>query len=344
MALNPALAALVSASRSKYQGGTGGDTIKPVEGRNVYRIINPTGAAAAWMKVEGMFWADCGVNWIKADLATSKPLAVVGDCEVVYGDPSVINAAILLAIDSAMDQASKELFESWKTRRSVLLNVIDRSKGDDVHVLELTPTTFSKYLEILEEYAKADVDITSATEGVDIVITRVGKGLNTEYSVMAAPGVSKPVTKAQMEKCTDLHAFIKGKFFRGDEQKALNAISTISGVVVPKLGAPRTPTPALTSSAATVEDAKVTTAVPDTSAADIAAAATAAAAVAAAEVKAAADKRRAEILKRQAEAAAELEALNEPTAAVVVETPVAATASGLSDEDAILAELDNIAG
>jgi hypothetical protein len=353
MALNPALRKMVSAAASKYKGASG-KAIKPKEGRNVYRILAPTVDVAPWVGEGGQFWADLGVHWIKSE-KEGKPLAVVGDCDAVYQQPSVINTAIDMAIGSALDQDSKELYESWKARKSVLINVLDRGNADNEEVLELTGTTFGKVLDLITLYADSGIDITDPIHGQDIIIQRTGKGLNTNYDVAIAPlapGASfKPVTKEQLSKATDLHAFIAQNFFRGEEQKALNAIAQIAGVAVPKLAgptsapslaAPRTPTPALTAASAVVEDAVVSDPVPTP-------APKAAPVQAAAPAEDPAAARRAEILKRQAEAAAaaeaELAALEAESAAPATPaTPPKSALSSLpaSEQDAILAELDSL--
>jgi len=340
MALNPALLKMVSQATAKYKGG-GGKTRKPKEGRNTYRIVAPTFEQAPWVGEMGKFWADLGVHWIKAEL-NGKPMAVVGDCDTVYQQPSVLNTAIEMAINSAMDEDSKKLFEEWKARKSVLINVVDRGDSDAEDVLELTPTTFGKVLDLYTLYADAGQDITDPTSGADIVITKTGKGLNTNYDVAIAP-MSKPVSAEVVSRAKDLNEYIAQNYFRGEEQKALNIIAQTAGVAVPRLAAPgsapavaaRTPTAALASPSAAVPDAKVET--------------TAAPAGPTAEELAAA-KRREEILARQKAAADELAALEADAAATkaaaaapVTAAPAAgATSLPASEQDAILAELDNL--
>ena len=345
MALNPALMKMVSQSKSRYSG-MGGKAIKPKEGRNTYRLINPE--VAEWVtNAGGQFWADLGVHWIKSDLNVNKPVAVVGDCDIVYQKPSILNSAIQMAIDSALDESSRELYESWRSRKTVLVNVIDRgdAANTDPQVLELTSTTFGKVLDIISLYGEHGQDITDPAAGVDIILTRTGKGLNTNYDVAIAPGVSKPVSKDQVAKATDLQKFIADAYFRGEEQKALNAIAEISGITLPRLGGPagststgtRTPTAALTSPAASVADSVVEDDVPFAPAKVEAPAAPAVDALAA---------KRAEIAKRQKAAAdaaeAELAALEAAEAAAP--EPAGAAAPTASEQDAILAELDNLIG
>ncbi|MDE4297048.1 hypothetical protein PXK56_17825 [Phaeobacter gallaeciensis] len=333
MALSPALRGMVSSAKNKYKNSNG-RTTKPKEGRNIYRILAPTTQQAPWVPATGQFWADLGVHWIKPD-DNAKPIAVVGDCEVVYGKPSVINTAIGMAIDAAMDEDSKKLYESWQARKSIIVNAIDRSAGDTVVQLELTPTTFGKFLELLELYDDSGQDITDPTSGVDIVITKTGKGLNTEYDVAVAPGVSKPVTPDQLNGAEDLPKFIEANYFRGEEQKALNAIQQIAGIAVPALGngGVATPTAALTSAAASVDPAPAATPTVDPEAEARKAAALAAQQAAAAQAQADAA---AAAAQAQAQAAA-----TDPTP-VPAADPAPATGLDQSEEDALLAELDGL--
>lgn len=367
MALSPALKKMVSTAANKYKSGNAGDITKPKDGRNTYRLI----CEGEFVPASGQFWADLGVNWIKAD-ENGKPLAVIGDCDTVYQTPSVVGAAIEMAVTSAIDEESKKLYEGWRARKSILLNAIDRASGDNI-VLELTPTTFAKVLDQINLYSDAGADITLSQGGSDIVITRAGKALNTTYDVAIAPAIpGKPfadVTAEQTAKAGNLMEFIEAKFFRGEEQKALNFIQQISGVAVPRLegGTARTPTAALASPAASVPDATVAAQAEAAKAAELAAAVKAAAlaaavaqkaALAAAETPAApvvdaVAVKRAEMearkAARQAEDDAEAAALAELEAAeaATITTAAVTTAeagSSLSDEetDAVLAELDSL--
>jgi hypothetical protein len=345
MALSPELKKAVSGAKNKYSGGSS-KTVKPKDGRNTYRLLAPTPAQAPWVPASGQYWADLGVHWIKAD-KNGKPLAVVGDCDTVYQQPSVLNTAIEMAINSAMDEESKELYNEWKAKKSVLLNVVDRSgNADEAVPLELTGTTFGKVMDLVGVYDDAGRDLTDPLTGVDIIITKTGKGLNTKYEVMVDPAPSKPVSPEVLSRTVDLHAFIAQNFFRGEEQKALNCIAQIAGVAVPALTGPatsagvRTPTAALSSPAAAVADASVASA----AAAPATTATAPAPAVAAAPVEdPAIAARRAEILRRQQEAEAELAALSQPTAPAETAAPAAGISSlPVSEQDAILAELDNL--
>ncbi|WP_276122603.1 hypothetical protein [Pararhizobium qamdonense] len=248
MALSPALQKLVSNGANKYSRSTG-ERIKPKEGINRYRLLVPD--------VNAQFWADLGVHWIKPEVeGKGKPIAVVGCADVCFQTPCEIDTAIDAALSNAIDEDSKKLYQSWRARKTVLLNVLDRSKGstdpDKVQILEITTGTFGAILGIIQQYAEEGEDILDAAAGMDISISRTGKGLQTEYTVNVAPGKSQPVTKKHLAEVHNLTDHINKEFFRGDEQKALNFIAQVAQVSIPRLGV-KTPTAALTSRAAQVD-------------------------------------------------------------------------------------------
>lgn len=278
MALSPALRKSVSEAKNKY-GRSDGKRIRPAEGKNIYRIIAPTEAQAAWVGPSGKFWADLGTHWIKPE-KNGKPIAVVGSRDVCYQEPCPVGTAVDLAIASATDDQSKGIYEEWKVSKNVLFNAINRTTNADnqeIEILEVRPTVAQQIFDLMEQYDDAGQDLTDLLSGIDIVVSRNGKGLNTEYTVNAKPGISKPVNKDATSKTHDLHDHIAKEFFRGDEVKAINAIGSIAGIPAAKMqallsGAPvtaalsaseqrtsSTPTAALTSAAAAVEDATQTT-------------------------------------------------------------------------------------
>lgn len=228
MALSAELRAMIGKAKNKYQNSNN-KVIKPKEGSNTYRILVPQ---ADWVaKNGGQWWIDVGVHWIKAG-KNDKPLAVVGDSSVTFNEPSRLNNAIERAIATAPDSTSKELYESWRSRKTIWLNVIDRSNNNEVEILELTKGTFAQVLQVIEMYDESDQDITDPANGVDIVINRIGKDIDTKYTVMAKPGVSQPVTPDQMNKCHNLIDAVKQQYFDKSENEAILAVTNLSGIAL----------------------------------------------------------------------------------------------------------------
>jgi hypothetical protein len=222
------------------------DTYRLKEGKTRLRIL-PYIAPGKKTGPGGEFHCDIGVHWIKTSLG-GKPVAVVGASDVTYGTHNPINDAIDQAAQLAkqVDDEMVKLVSEWKARKSVLVNALIRTKGssdaseDDVKIVELTPTTFgeiSKTLLMYVEEGGAEGDeVLSLEKGVDMIIEKTGKGMDTRYSVMPAPGSSPPVNAGVLEKLNDLPQFIANRYFRGEETKALTAIQAVTGVSGPALG------------------------------------------------------------------------------------------------------------
>lgn len=241
MAINPDLLKSVKGAVNKYSRSTG-KSIKPKEGRNVWRILAPTADQASWVDpVAQKFWADLGVHWIKTSKG-AKPLAVVGSRDICFEEACPVGAAVEAAVTHAdqmgFDDDTKEVLREMKVTKSVLFNVINRTDNGDaqeIEIGEVRPSAAQQILDLMVQYADAGQDIFDLAGGLDLVITRSGKGMSTEYSVNVKPGVSKPVKLEALAKCHDLKDYINKEFFKGEENKALNAIQQIAGISVPRL-------------------------------------------------------------------------------------------------------------
>jgi hypothetical protein len=241
MALSPAMQALLKNARNKYQSRGATKVLKIKEGKTRYRVLtgNQNG-------VEGQFWADLGVHWIKAE-KNGKPMAVTGCHEKVHDKPCPICNAIEKAMLSAPDTETENLYKEWRSRKQALLNVIVRDgvdKSDVAQILEVPATVIEQIFGVLQTYADDGIDALDSDSGVDFIIERRGKGFDTEYSVTVPPK-SVAVTKAQLDSRHDLADYISREHFRGEETKALNSIAQITGVSMPSAG------PALASGRAT---------------------------------------------------------------------------------------------
>lgn len=247
MTLNPALQKMVKDAKNKYSKSS--NSIKLPEGKTTVRLVSkPDGT--------GLF-ADLGVHWIKTEKG-GKPVAVVGCREIVYGEACECCTAIDRASKSVTDDETLEIVKEWKGKKGVLVNALLRSgtnASEEPQVVELTPTTFGQMMNQIEEYSGHDIDILSFTDGRDFIVERIGKGLDTKYTVMLAP-VSKPVPKDIVGKLVDLKAHIEREFFRGDEPKALRAIGALTGVDTSRMLGVSRPS-LLTGPAGAVDDAVV---------------------------------------------------------------------------------------
>ena len=220
--MSPALQEMLKKAKTKYANNTG-KTVKLKEGKTRVRILQKSET--------DKFWADLAVHWIKAD-KNGKPMAVVGCVDVIKDEPCVVCQAIETAVAAAVDDESLEIIKSWKARKSILVNALIRDGADaseEPQILEMTSSTFGAILTIMEEYGAELGNILDAKDGIDFIIERRGKGLDTEYTVMPA-AKSKPVDKTVLDRMHDLDAYIEANYLRGEEQKALRAIAQITGI------------------------------------------------------------------------------------------------------------------
>lgn len=214
-------------------------TVKPSPGKTRWRIL-PT-----W-RTDGNpeFWHDFGQHFIKGltPSETGSYLKSVYVCTMkTYGKPCPICSAIEEGIrQSTNDDVVKALNDS-KAGNSILMNALARD-GEDPNtpvILEVRPSVFKQIIEIIETYEQ---DITDLDDGIDIVISREGKGLNTKYSVMPAPK-SAAVDKSVMSKLHNLDDYVAQEHEEA-KQRALGAVTDTAGVALaaPAAGALASPT------------------------------------------------------------------------------------------------------
>lgn len=201
-------------------------TAKPKDGKSRWRIL------PSW-RGEGdiQFFHDFGQHFIKDEQGAMKAVYVCVD--KTFSKPCPICEQIESAIFASKTDALKKMFKEMKARGNVLVNALNIDAKSPVPViLELTPTTFSKFIDIIEENAdeeNPDFNILTDIEGgVDIIITRTGAGLNTEYGVQPALKGSKPVEASVLEKLHNLDEYVAQEYEQG-LSKALNALSSVSG-------------------------------------------------------------------------------------------------------------------
>lgn len=254
MALDPKLMEMIRKNKNKFSTGT--KTVKLAEGKTLVRIIG---------SLDQIFWRETGVHWIKTE-KNGKPQAVTGCHDVTYDKPCPVCAAMEQASKSAVDDETIAIMKDWKAKKIVLVPALIRngaSKSENAQILELTPTTWGKVWSAIETQAEYDVNALDPAVGIDFIIERTGKSLDTEYNVLAAPK-SFPVNPEVFKNVPDIDAFIAKEFFeRNDEPKALRAIGSMSGIEFsggPALTGP-SKAPALAGPGVHVDDAEIEAAV-----------------------------------------------------------------------------------
>jgi len=206
------------------------NTTKLQSGKNRIRVL------PSW-RGDGdvQFYHDFGNHFIKDDVDSKKPTAVYMCVDKTFGKPCPVCDAIEAGINSSASDDTKAALKASKASGRILVNalMLDKDKNTPV-ILELSPTTFDKVIDIITDNPDEENDAfniaTDVKNGVDIVITRSGTGINTEYSVIPALKGSKPVPKAALDNLFNLDEYVAQEYESG-MNKAIAAVSTVSGAL-----------------------------------------------------------------------------------------------------------------
>lgn len=189
--------------KTSRSGGGGGDFSfwSPSDGRNVIRMLPP--------KDGGDFYAETMVHY---NLGPKKDKSAV--CRKAAGEK---HCPVCDLVDAYFkgDEDDKKYARRIKARGKYYFNVIDRSVEEDdenfgkVLVYGSGVTIFEEVLGIIcdPDYG----DITDAKAGYDLIITKSGKGLDTEYKVNARPKQTKIGVDEWQENLVDLSVLIKAR-------------------------------------------------------------------------------------------------------------------------------------
>lgn len=197
-------------------------TLKPAAGQHKYRIL------PCWRGGdEKQFWHDYAMHFIKTVESGDKPAAVYLCVEKTYGKPCEVCESVKKALSVSHDDAmTKRLKEAGASQR-YLMNVLHLTGTEPgkPQILELGQTAFEAICGLFSEYG----DITDLNEGVDVIITRTGAGLDTKYTVMPA-AKSNPVPASILGQLANLDEFVAQENPAG-EVKALTAVGSIIGLL-----------------------------------------------------------------------------------------------------------------
>lgn len=201
------------------------NTVSPPPGSSRWRIM------PSWRGgKDPQFFHEFGQHFIKD--ANGKTAAVYVCVENTYGKPCAVCDAVRDVINTATDDATKDLASKARSGLRIIVNAVQVDKDPKVPViLSLPQGLFQKIIDIYEQNADPDDDnyniLTDVESGVDIIITRTGTGLKTEYNVQPALKGSKPVTQDVLDKITNLDQYV------AQEQEAglLRATSAVRGLL-----------------------------------------------------------------------------------------------------------------
>ncbi|MBE0438111.1 MAG: hypothetical protein IBX56_20210 [Methylomicrobium sp.] len=194
--------------------------LKPPIGKSKWRIL------PSWRGLEEpLFTHAFGQHFIKDK--NGEMVAVHVCLDKTYGKSCPICESLARGIRNAESDETLNLLKEAQSSGTFLMNAL-RIDGDEPTVpvlLSLSPTTYEKVLDLIDQYAEEGVDLLDVNEGYDVVISRTGKGLNTKYDLNAAVKPSK-IPKSVLENLHDLDLYVKQER-EADEQKALGFIDKV---------------------------------------------------------------------------------------------------------------------
>ena len=150
------------------------------EGRNIVRILPEVHSMDFFFQTVGRHYMPNKKNFYCSNF-TSEGELTCPICELVS------------QLYKAGDKSSRALAGQIRVRKQYWMNVIDRS-NESRGPLMLTPgvTIFNSIVAMISDPDWGD--ITDVDEGIDLIITRTGKGLDTSYEVMGKRNPS-PLSK-----------------------------------------------------------------------------------------------------------------------------------------------------
>jgi hypothetical protein len=206
------------------QSGRRENPTKPPQGTTRFRIL------PSWRGLsDPTFYHDFAEHFVKD--SKEKVIAVYICTEKTFGKPCPVCDAISEGIFNAKTDDEKNLLKKSYAGGRILVNALQIEKDANTPiVLELSPTTFDKLIDIYQQNIDSENGefniVTDINEGVDIMITRAGAGLKTEYSVQPALKGSKPVGKDVLKRLINLDEYV-AREFEANMLKATNAVKKL---------------------------------------------------------------------------------------------------------------------
>jgi hypothetical protein len=223
-------------AKAKAQSQPFADRIKPEkpqDGRSRWRIL-PSWRGATDPTIDHTF----SNHWIKDE--AGKVVAVHACLEKTYGQQCPICDAISEGIRHITDDKGLAvLTEAKAVGVSFLMNAlqIDGKAPGKVLLLQLTPTTRTQLMDLIDQYADDGFDICDMNDGFDIYITRTGTTMTTtKYAISVAPK-STVANNAVLKDLIDIDQWVKAQITPSRELTGLSFIDSIvvgGGLPAPK--------------------------------------------------------------------------------------------------------------
>ena len=216
---------------SKGGGGGNYEFDKLESGKNVRRVLFPKGTSKTYFE-EGFLHFGLGENG-KTVATCPQTFDIWESNEEVGKDGKKVKRVKKPArkcpiceevarLKASKDKEDKKLADKLKATKRIYVNVINREEEEEkVMVLPIGVTICKALLDFVcdPDYG----DVTDYTEGRDVTITKTGKGLSTEYTVIPKPKASlasEEMSEEELdEKMVDLKSLFSEKSY--EELEAL---------------------------------------------------------------------------------------------------------------------------
>ena len=166
-------------------------------GKNVRRVLWPKGDSDSFYS-EGYLHFGLGDNG-KTVVTCPKTFNSKEKCPI---------CEYVEELQKSKNKDDKKLANDIKAKRRIFINVINRDDDED-ETPKVLPIGVTILKGLLETICDADYgDITDYEDGRDVTITRKGKGLQTEYTVLPKPNASVASDTKTLE---ELEAILNGE-------------------------------------------------------------------------------------------------------------------------------------
>ena len=208
---------LINKKKQEINAANRPKTTKLPDGTSRWRIL------PSWRKDgDPTFWHDFGAHYVKG---ADKAIKAVYVCtEKTFGRPCSVCQSLSTAMHHATDDNTQNLLKEANASARVLLNAvqIDGATPGQPVILEVAPSVFNNIIGIMQEWG----DILDVANGRDLSIERVGKGVNTKYTVQVTPKAT-PLPSDIMSKVTNLDEYVAQE----NETARIRAITSVNSVV-----------------------------------------------------------------------------------------------------------------
>lgn len=185
---------------SRNGGSTDYDKLQ--SGKNVRRVLPPKGD-------KDVFWSEGYIHFGLGDDGNKT-----ATCLETWGEGKKCPICKYTEkLKASKSQADRKLADRIRRTRRMYIAVINRDADEEKPmVLPVGKTILQPIIDLIcdPDYG----DITDLHEGRDITITKSGKGLNTEYSVIAKPNTSEALTEIEEKELQDMLPDLDALFIR----------------------------------------------------------------------------------------------------------------------------------